>query len=458
MSSARAIVFQSDALNASGLQALRSFLDMVENCRCGQKQLERCLNDAKDVRVRLAASLLLYPHQPNRLRKIINLVPKAELHVHLDGSVLPSTIFEEAKRQGVDLREELKKNPLLKEVDMPKNYTMEDIQRIATLQGKAGKDFLSFLLQGFCLPLAVMQTEASLERTAYELVRQAYEDGVIHLEARFAPCLHLEKGLSYGQVGDAVIRGLLRGKKEFGVTVAVILCIYRDKLDQKLFGAKYLDHPSKTAQAAVLFSRKYLGEIRVGLDLAGLEVGWPPNHAQFVNAYSFTFGSPVFRTVHAGEMAGTEENISFAVRRLKADRIGHGIQACNLSADKIADLRHVPLEICPTSNLQVGCIEGESLAAHPLEKLIGRGFRVTLNTDNRTISQVSLTDEIVNVQEKMGLNLFCKVEYSPRFKEILENGISGAFVPEGERATLISDFYSYLVLVNRLLKLINKLS
>jgi len=450
--------FQTQALAARGPQALRSLLDMVENCKFSQKQLEECSTEAKDIRVRLAAALLLDPNQPNRLRKIINLAPKAELHVHLDGSVLPRTIFEEARKQGVDLREELRKNPLLKEIDFPKDYTLEDIQRVATLVGEAGEDFLSFLLQRFCLPLAVMQTEAALERTAYELVGQAFEDGVIHLEARFAPCIHLEKGLSYEQVSEAVIRGLLRGKKEFGVSVAVILCIYRDKLDKKLFGAKYLDNPSQTARTAVDLSRRYSDIIAIGLDLAGLEAGWPPDYPSFVDAFRHTFGSQVFRTVHAGEMLGTEKNILFAAQMLKADRIGHGIQAHKLPPEKTQDIKYLPFEVCPTSNLQVRCIEGKSLAEHPLKSLVEAGFRVTLNTDNRTISQVTLTDEIINVHEKMGLSLICKVEFSPRFKQILENGISGAFVPEGERDALISDFYSYLVQVKRLLRLLGKIS
>ena len=380
---------------------------------------------------RSALPAVLLTESPERKayirRAVLRLLPKASLHDHLDGGVRPRTILELALAQRVDLRAKIP--------ELPERYTLADIERFAVRGEGAGEgDFLSFLIQRFALPLAVMQTEAGLERTAFELVEQAYLDGVIHLEARFAPVIHKERHLTYDAIVDAVISGLLRGEERFGVTTSLILCFYRN-LERDFPG-----HFRATALAAKYAQVYHRDRIGIGIDLAGKEDGYPPERAE--DAYRLTFDTGVFRTVHAGEMPGTVANIENAVRLLRPHRIGHGNRLVEVldRAEERQRLRElldkVTLEMCSTSNVQLLCSDG-TIADHPLLRLHRAGFKVTMNPDNRTISGTSVTEEFFRAVSLIGVPLAGERGLSSELREMTQQAFSAAFIRGSRRDSLL---------------------
>lgn len=282
-----------------------------------------------------------------------------ELHLHLDGALRPKTVWELAKQQQVNLPsrsiEETKEM-----MEVPENCKT-----------------LSEYLERFDLPLLVLQQEDAIERVAYELVEDLVNLSVEYAEIRFAPQLSTKKGLSQAQVVEAAIRGVQRGMKDYpSIRVGLILCCMR--------GDKLFNENMETIEVA----NKYLGDIVCAVDLAGAESLFATELFEDVFAKASEYGIPM--TVHAGESEGPEsiwKALSYGTKR-----IGHGIAAIQdpkLIEKLIKD--QITLEVCVTSNYHTKVVE--SLEAHPIRKLFDAGVRVTMNSDNMTVSDTNILKE-----------------------------------------------------------------
>lgn len=322
-------------------------------------------------------------------------LPKIELHCHLDGSVRLSTLKE------LGIVEKI----------LPPDLGEDELRDLAEVPDHCPS--LVDYLKRFELPLEVMQTEAALARIAHELVEDAAAEGVRYIEIRFAPHLHQKRGLSLNAIISAVVEGTKKGESLTGTRANVILCCMR--------------HLSPEASIELVEAgRPFLGQGVVALDLAGDEQHFPPEaHAEaFEMAKSYGY----HRTVHAGE-TGIVDNIRKSVALLHAERIGHGV---SLEKDAVlyADIKAagIPLEMCPTSNLQTKA--AESYETHPLHRCLKDGIRVTLNTDNRTVSNITLSEETKNILSA-GLS-------TAQLKTLYTNAVSVIFDSDQEKQRLMA--------------------
>ncbi len=341
--------------------------------------------------------------QESTLREL----PKVLLHEHLDGVLRPSTIIE-----------------LAREANYSKLPT-KDPQALAAwfLQG-ANHGNLPKYLEGFVHTIAVLQTPEALERAAYEQVEDLKNDGVVYFETRFAPVFHTAKGLTHEQVVMAVLKGLERGRKELGVPSGLILCAMRNmKVSLEL------------AELAVDFRDRGV----VGFDLAGEEGGFPPK--KHIDAFHYIQRQNFNITVHAGEGFG-KESIWQAIQYCGAHRIGHGTRlvedmaVVEGKAVKLGELaqyvldKRIPLEICLISNVHTGA--APSLAEHPFRIFFREKFRVTLNTDNRLMSDTSMVKEFQAAIDAFGLGI-------DDLEKLTINAMKSAFIPYNERCRIIYD-------------------
>src|SRR5256885_4024777 len=337
--------------------------------------------------------------------RFIRSLPKVLLHDHLDGGLRPQTAIELAKDQHY--------------AALPTT----DADALATwFQRGAQQGSLPVYLEGFVHTTAVMQTEEALERIAYEMIEDMHEDGVVYVETRFAPVFHTEKGLHWDEVVNAVLKGLERGKSDFGVEYGLIICAMRNmRLSQEM------------AELAVDFRERGV----VGFDLAGEEGGFPPK--KHVDAFHYIQPENFNITIHAGEGFG-KESIWQAIQYCGAHRIGHGtrliddIAISDGRAVKLGDLaqyvldKRIPLEICLLSNVHTGATP--SLEQHPFKVLYQQKFRVTLNTDNRLMSDTSMSKEFAAAATTFGLNI-------ADFEKITINAMKSAFLPYRQRCDII---------------------
>lgn len=333
---------------------------------------------------------------------IIRGVPKVQLHDHLDGGLRTQTVIE-----------------LANDISY-KNLPTSDPGELAEWFHKgANKGNLVEYLRGFEYTCAVMQTKEALERVAYEMMEDMKKDGVCYIETRFAPVLHLQKGLHYDDVVKAVLSGLEKGKKDFGVGYGLTLC-----------GLRNMNNSLEIAELAV--NHRQIGV--VGFDLAGEEGGFPPK--KHLDAFQFIMRENFNITIHAGEAFG-KESIWQAIQYCGAHRIGHAtrlledivfdgddniISLGNL-AQYILDKR-IPLEICLLSNVHTGAIK--SLDKHPFIKLYKQKYRVFLNTDDRLMSDTTLTKEYLTASELYDIS-FDDIE------KLNLNAMKSAFIPHNER-------------------------
>lgn len=319
--------------------------------------------------------------------EVIRALPKTDLHVHLDGSLRPSTIVELGHEQGVALPAD----------------TPEGIEAAVG----AGTQFGSLVdyLRGFSITLSVLQTEHALERVAFELAEDAHRENVRYMEVRYAPMLHTQKGLRLTRVVEAVLSGLRRARETYGIKASVILC-----------GIRNISRESSYEMAELAVA--YKGRGVVGFDLAGAEANFPAK--DHLEAFQLVRSNNVSCTIHAGEAFGPA-SIAQAIHDCGAHRIGHG---CRLRED--GDLLHyvndhrIPLECCPSSNVQTGAVK--SLASHPLKLYFDLGLRVTINTDNRLITKTSVSEELYKVHKEM------RVPFRD-LKEMIQAGFKSAFLP-----------------------------
>lgn len=338
-------------------------------------------------------------------RAALQSLPKVLLHEHLDGVLRPQTIIELAK--SIDYDQLPTQNP-------------EELAR--WFHQGANQGSLPKYLEGFVHTIAVMQTEEALERVAYEQAEDLSRDGVVYFETRFAPLFHTRKGLTHQQVVSAVLKGLERGRKGFGISSGLIICAMRN-----------MDVSLEMAELAVDFRQRGV----VGFDLAGEEGGYPPK--KHVDAFHYIQRQNFNITVHAGEGFG-QESIWQAIQYCGAHRIGHGtrlvddIAVTDGKVVKLGDLaqyvldKRIPLEICLLSNVHVGA--ARSLAEHPFRLFYQEKFRVTLNTDNRLMSNTSMTKEFEAARDTFGLTM-------DDFEKITINAMKSAFLPYDRRCEFI---------------------
>jgi adenosine deaminase len=332
---------------------------------------------------------------PRRRRLLLQSLPKTDLHVHLDGSIRPATLFALAREQGVRLSVR----------------GAADLRRfLGTLTAGVS---LPRYLKAFDLTLKVLQESAALERTAFELAEDSHAESVRYIEVRYCPALHTRNGLTMEATVEAVTAGLDRAGREYGIRTGTIICGIRH-LSPRL--------SVKLAELAVAF----YGRGVVGFDLAGAEKDYPAKAHR--KAFELVVRNNVNVTVHAGEAFGAP-SIAQALHYCGAHRIGHGTRLREDPAilDYVNDHR-IPLEMCLTSNVQTGAVA--SLKSHPIREYLDRGLRVTLNTDNRLVSSTTMTRELERAVVALRLT-------PGDVRNVLLNGFKSAFLPFREKGMLM---------------------
>jgi len=325
---------------------------------------------------------------------LLRRIPKAELHCHLDGSVRPTTLLELGAEHGIPM-------PAATPEALAHHMYVRDARHL--------EDYLT----RFDTTLSVMQSAASLERIAFELAEDAAADGVRYIEVRYAPVLNQQWGLSLDDAVDAPARGLDRAFRAHGITGRLIICALRHL------------PPSVSLELSRL-AVAWQGRGVVGFDLAGGEAGHPA--AVHKAAFHHALDHGVFCTCHAGEGAGAD-SVREAVHVCGATRIGHGTRL--IEDDRLTDElgeRGVVIEACLTSNVQTRA--AKDFASHPLRAYFDRGLRVTLNTDNRLMSGVTLTDEYAHAARELHFTFdeLCR---------LARTGFEGAFLPDDEKRALL---------------------
>ena len=355
------------------------------------------------------------PHQPGEMihneRVTLSLdeiraVPKVLLHDHLDGGLRTSTIVALAQEIGYD--------------ELP-SYDPQVLA--ASMTGAARRGHLELYLEPFKYTVAVMQTREALIRVAAECAEDLAADGIVYAEVRFAPELHLDGGLQPDEVVEAVLEGFRLGSAASGIIVRGLLT-----------GMRTTARSLEIAELAVRY--RDLGV--VGFDIAGAEAGWPPS--RHLDAFEYVQRENFHITIHAGEAFGLP-SIWEAVQFCGAERLGHGVRLVDdiktdpdgtSSLGRLASYvrdRRIPLEMCPTSNIQTGV--ADSIAHHPIGLLRDLSFRVTVNTDNRLMSGVTLSSELHALVEAFGYG-WADIQW------LTINAMKSAFLHFDERLEIIN--------------------
>jgi adenosine deaminase len=325
---------------------------------------------------------------------LIRALPKTDLHCHLDGSLRLATLWELGGARGVDLGA----------------GSLADLR--SQLTPKEGAD-LGAYIETFESTLSVMQDEEALRRISYELVEDVAGENVRYLEVRFSPILHQRQGLTVERVVEAVLEGLRKGRRDFGVVSGVIICGIRTNTPETSL---------RLAELAIAY--KHLGV--VGFDLAGEEKDYPAK--EHLKAFQRILKNNINVTVHAGEGFGPG-SIHQALHYCGAHRIGHGTR---LREDpdllEYVNDHRIPLEMCITSNVQTGSIA--SIADHPFRAYFDRELRVTINTDNRLISNTTVSDELALACKTFDLSIY-------DLRKILINGFKSAFVRHEKKKEML---------------------
>jgi adenosine deaminase len=333
--------------------------------------------------------------------------PKVLLHDHLDGGLRPATVVELAQEYGY--------------TDLPTT----DVDDLATWFNRGAKrNDLVLYLETFAHTVGVMQDRDAIERVAFECAQDLAADGVVYAEVRFAPELSTEKGLTLDEVMRAVLAGFRRGSADTDLTIYAIVSAMRT-------AARSLE----IAELAVRFRDEGV----VGFDIAGAEAGYPPS--RHLDAFQYVMRENFHSTIHAGEAFGLP-SIWEAVQFCGAERLGHGVRIVDdiqagdgLGTEHLGRLatyvrdRRIPLELCPTSNVNTGVVG--SIAEHPIGMLRRLRFRVTVNTDNRLMSNTSMTKELQKLAEAFDWGL-------DDFEWLTVNAMKSAFAPFPERLKLIN--------------------
>jgi adenosine deaminase len=350
------------------------------------------------------------------------------LHDHLDGGLRPQTVLELADLVGHDL---------------PASDA-ESLGRWFAESADSGS--LVRYLETFDHTVAVMQTEAAIERVARECVADLADDGVVYAEIRYAPEQHVDAGLTLDQVVGAVAAGFEAGMSEAGTSEAGMseagMAEARSStgrprivVRQLLTAMRHQARSREIAELAVAWRDRGV----VGFDIAGAEAGFPPT--RHLDAFEYLQRQNFHFTIHAGEAFGLP-SIWEAIQWCGADRLGHGVRIVDditVDAEGRAHLgrlaayvrdKRIPLELAPASNVQTGA--AASIAEHPIGLLTDLRFRVTVNTDNRLMSQTSMTSEMAALVDAFGYDL-------GRLRWFTINAMKSSFLPFDERLALIDD-------------------
>jgi adenosine deaminase len=337
----------------------------------------------------------------------IRRAPKVLLHDHLDGGVRPATVVELAAESGY--------------TGLP---TTDPGELASWFTAGANRGDLVLYLDGFAHTVGVMQTRDSLERVAAECATDLADDGVVYAEVRFAPELHLEGGLTLDEVVQAVLAGFSAGSAGRPITIGVILSAMRTAANSTEIADLVLHH----RDAGV-----------VGFDIAGSEEGFPPT--RHLDAFRRIAEANHHITIHAGEAFGLP-SIWEALQLCGAERLGHGVRIVDdieigpdgkVVLGRLASFvrdRRTPVEMCPSSNVHTGA--APSLAEHPIGLLKRLRFRVTVNTDNRTMSGVTLSSEMLSLSQVFGWD-WDDVEW------LTTNAMKSAFWPFDGRLRIINE-------------------
>lgn len=326
---------------------------------------------------------------------LIRALPKTDLHLHLDGSLRLDSILDLAREQGIRL-------------------PASDHDSLARLV-RMGEDERSLerYLKAFDVTLSVLQETEALERAAYELAVDCADENVRYIEVRFSPILHTRHGLSLKESVEAVRTGLLRAESERGIQTGIILC-----------GIRHISPESSLVLAQLAL--EYKGAGVVGFDLAGAEEHFPAKKHR--EAFFLILNNNINCTVHAGEAFGPS-SIAQAVHYCGAHRIGHGTRLRE-DPDLMAYVNdhRIPLEMCLSSNVQTGAVA--RMEDHPVKYYLDQGLRVTLNTDNRLMSNTDLCKEYALGVRSCGLTLH-------DLEEIVIFGFKSAFLPLKAKSELL---------------------
>ncbi len=335
----------------------------------------------------------------------IRQAPKVVLHDHLDGGLRPATVIELARAQGYDA--------------LP--TTDESTLREWFKRG-ANRHDLTLYLETFAHTVGVMQTADALERVAAECAEDLAADGVVYAEVRFAPELHVQQGLSLDEVVGAVVRGFALGSAGRNIRIGTLCTAMRTAARSR-----------EIAELAVRWRDRGV----VGFDIAGAEKGYPPT--QHLDAFEYCQRENFHFTIHAGEAFGPK-SIWEAIQYCGAERLGHGVRirddiehtadggfVLGRLAAYVRD-RRIPLEVCPSSNVHTGV--SATIAEHPIKMLVDLRFRVTVNTDNRLMSDCTMSSEMAALRDAFDWGL-------DRMRWLTVNAMKSAFIPFDERLELI---------------------
>ena len=337
----------------------------------------------------------------------IRRAPKVLLHDHLDGGLRPATVVELAREGGYD------RLPTTDPGELAEWFT----------EG-ANRRNLELYLDTFQHTVGVMQTKDALMRVAAECAEDLAHDGIVYAEVRFAPELHLEGGLTLDEVVESVLEGLRQGCADRDIAIGTLLTAMRTAA-----------RSTEIADLAV----RHRDEGVVGFDIAGAEAGYPPS--RHLDAFQLIARENFHITIHAGEAFGLP-SIWEALQWCGAERLGHGVRIVDdvtvgddghVALGRLASFvrdRRVPLEMCPTSNIHTGATP--SLAEHPIGLLHRLRFRVTVNTDNRLMSDVTLSSELAALAETFGFG-WGEIEW------LTLNAMKSAFWPFDQRLRIINE-------------------
>jgi adenosine deaminase len=347
----------------------------------------------------------------------IRTAPKVLLHDHLDGGLRPQTIIELADTVGYD-----------------KLPSTDPAELGVWFREAADSGSLVRYLQTFDHTVAVMQTPAGLRRVASECVQDLADDGVVYAEIRWAPEQHVDEGLSLTEVVDAVLAGFADGVS------AAAAKGQRIRVGALATAMRHAARSLEIAELAVSYRDRGV----VGFDIAGAEAGFPPT--RHLDAFEYLRRENYHFTIHAGEAFGLP-SIWEAIQWCGTDRLGHGVRIIDditttgstlddqLASAKLGRLaqyvrdKRIPLEMCPSSNIQTGA--APSIAAHPIGLLRRLQFRVTVNTDNRLMSDTSMSKEMTLLTEAFGYS-WSDLQW------LTINAMKSAFIPFDDRLAIIN--------------------
>lgn len=316
---------------------------------------------------------------------MVEKLPKIDLHCHLDGSVRPETIIDLAKKQNIELP----------------SYDLDEIKKL--LIAPADCESLDEYLKVFEIPCAIMQSKESLRRITFELYEDAVKENVKYMEIRFAPLTHMAKGLTLDEVIESVISGMKEAEKLYDIRGNIILGAMRFHSVDKAF-------------ELVEVGKKFLSKGVVAVDLCASELEGFVEKFKEPIALAKQYGYRI--TIHAGE-TGIGKNVLDAVEILQAERIGHGVYIMNCKeAYDIVKNKGITLEMCPTSNIQTKAVS--SYKEHPFPSFYKDGIKVTVNTDNRTVSNIDMTNECNVIFNEFKIT-------SEDYKKIYMNSVEASF-------------------------------